>query len=149
MWLIIVGVLFVSGILYYVFARSMPPIVLGITIGCGAVLLFYVIRLIRNKLQDKTLRGIDYSMSFKERSKEGSASDYGRRLEEWMRREDPSLDYTYTPMFPEPKVVSTEKVVCRRISGELHTALLLIHEDGSVTVKCSGDCSDCEYGDVE
>jgi len=53
------------------------------------------------------------------------------------------------PLLEEPKVVSTEKVVCRRISSEVHTALVLIHEDGTRKVKCTGGCFSCPYGDVE
>ena len=138
MWLIIVGVLFVSGILYYVLARSMPPIVLGITIVCGAVLLFYIIRFIREKLQDKELDQIVKHMSPEE------FKAYRQEVEEELSKLD-----TLGMGLNEPKVVSTEKVICGRIEGEVHTALLLIHEDGSVTVKCSGDRYDCEYGDVE
>ena len=137
MWLIIVGILFVSGILYYVFARSMPPIVLGITIVCGAVLLFYIIRFIRNKLRDNAY----YRHTVEHMSSE--------ELDRILKEPPPWKDYTYTPMYPESEVVSTEKVVCRRISGEVHTAVLLVHKDGAISVKCSGDCSDCEYGDVE
>ena len=53
------------------------------------------------------------------------------------------------PLLEEPQVVSTEKVVCRRISSEVHTALVLIYEDGTRKVKCMGACSSCAYGDVE
>jgi hypothetical protein len=47
----------------------------------------------------------------------------------------------------EPKVASTEKVVCRAKMGEIHNAILLIYEDGTIKVKCSGECYDCEYED--
>jgi hypothetical protein len=137
MWLITVGILFVSGILYYVFARSMPPIVLGITIACGAVLLFYIIRLIREKLRDNAYyRHMVEHMSSEE-------------LDRTLKEPTPWEDYTCKPMYPESEVVSTEKVICRRISGEVHTAVLLVHKDGTINVKCRGECYDCEYGDVE
>jgi hypothetical protein len=61
----------------------------------------------------------------------------------------PRMDYTYKPIFPKSKVVSAKKLVCGRISSEVHNALLLIHEDETITVRCTGDCSDCPYGDVE
>ena len=51
--------------------------------------------------------------------------------------------------YREPKVVSTEKVVCRARRGEVHTALLLIYDDKTIGVKCPGRCSDCEYGLLE
>ena len=138
MWLIIVGVLFVSGILYYVLARSMPPIVLGITIVCGAVLLFYIIRFIREKLQDRELDRIVKHMSPEE------YKAYRQEVQDEVSKLD-----TLGMGLNEPKVVSTEKVICGRIRGEVHTAVLLVHKDGAITVKCSGDCSDCEYGLVE
>ena len=52
----------------------------------------------------------------------------------------------FKPRMYSPRVVSTETVVCRAKSDEIRTALLLIHEDGTITVKCRGECSDCEYG---
>lgn len=70
-------------------------------------------------------------------------------LDKILNEPPPWRDYTYKPMFPKSKLVSTEKVVCRRISGEINTALVLIYEDDTRKVKCSGDCSDCLYGDVE
>lgn len=144
MWLIVVGIVFVSGILYYIFAGSMPRIILGITIGCGVVLLFYIVRFMRGKLRgresdrigDRIIDRVVDNMSDGEVTKHLS--------ERYLRR-----DHGYKPIFPKSKVVSTEKVICERIEGEVHAALLLVHEDESITVKCSGDCSDCEYGDVE
>ena len=53
-----------------------------------------------------------------------------------------------SPKHSQTRVVSTETVVCRRWD-EVHTALLLIHEDGTIEVKCPGQCPDCEYGFVE
>jgi len=41
-------------------------------------------------------------------------------------------------------VVSTRTIVCRE-TGEKHSALLLIHEDGAVDVKCPGECAICDY----
>jgi hypothetical protein len=72
--------------------------------------------------------------------------DYKRELEG--RLNEP---YPYTPgmYLKESEVVSTETVICRRISGEVHTALVLVHKDETRKVKCRGDCSDCIYGDVE
>ena len=65
-------------------------------------------------------------------------------LEKELSRE--SNEYRPGMYSQEPRVVSTETVVCRAKRGEIHTALLLIHEDGTTGVKCPGNCSDCEYG---
>jgi len=148
---LILAILVVAGILYYVIFRSMPPIILGIVICCGGGLLFYMIRFISDKRRYKKLRGIGYGMPFEQRPKESPLSDYGRRLEEAMRRwEELEEEFPrYRPLFEEPKVVSTKTIVCRRKRGEIHTALLLVHEDETIKVKCRGDCSDCVYGDVE
>ena len=149
---LILATLVVAGILYYVIFRSMPPIILGIVICCGGGLLFYMIRLIRHKHKYRRLGGLGHGMLFQQRLKQSHRSDYGRYLEEEMRRREEveeELFPRYTPLFEEPKVVSTEKVVCGRIEGEVHNALLLIREDETVTVRCRGDCSDCPYGDVE
>jgi len=142
MWLIVVGVLFVSGILYYVFARSMPPIVLGITIACGAVLLFHLIRFIRDKLQDNAY----YRHTVKHMSDE--------ELDKILNEPPPWRDSTYKPMYLGPKLVSTRTVSCLEKEDEFHTAVVEYYKDditGEVTrkVKCRGDCSHCPYGDVE
>ena len=81
-------------------------------------------------------------------------SDYEEELERFMRRKEPWEeedwhDPFHVPFLEEPKVVSTKTIVCRRRRGETHTALLLVHEDETIKVKCRGDCSDCVYGDVE
>lgn len=114
-------------------------IILGIL--CGAGLLFCVIRLVRKKRQDNA-----YYRHLVEHMSPEELEAYERKL-----RDELIKPYPYTPgmHLKEPKVVSTEKVVCGRINGEVHTALVLIHEDETITVKCGGDCSDCEYGDVE
>ena len=140
MW-IILATLCGAGILYYIIAKSMPPIVLGITILCGAGLLFYIIRLIRHKRRDNA-----YYRHIVEHVSDEELEAYERKLRDELIKPHP---YTPGMHLKEPKVVSTEKVVCPRISGEVYTALVLIHEDGTRTVVCRGDCSDCEYGDVE
>lgn len=52
-------------------------------------------------------------------------------------------------LLEEPKIAHTKTINCRKISGEVHTALLLVYEDKTIKVKCRGNCSDCIYGDVE
>lgn len=149
---LILAILVVAGILYYVIFRSMPPIILGIVICCGGGLLFYMIRLVRHKHKYRRLGGLGHGMLFQQRLKRSPRSDYGRYLEEEMRRREEveeELFPRYTPLFEEPKVVDTNTIVCRRRRGEAYTALLLVHEDGMTKVKCGGDCSDCPYGDVE
>lgn len=48
------------------------------------------------------------------------------------------------------RIVSTERIVCRGYFGnddEVHNAILLVQEDGTITVRCSNRiCSDCIYG---
>jgi len=61
----------------------------------------------------------------------------------------PWRDYTYKPMYPEPKLVRTETVTCLEKEGEFHTAVVEFYEDDTRKVRCRGDCSDCPYGDVE
>jgi hypothetical protein len=135
MWLIIVGILFVSGILYYVFARSMPPIVLGITIVCGAIFLFYIIRFIREKLRYRESVGY---------------VGYDKILGDTLKQahEQAHAD-TYGSLYPEPKLDHTETVPCLEKEGEVHTAVVEYYEDGTRKVRCRGDCSDCPYGYVE
>jgi len=41
-------------------------------------------------------------------------------------------------------IVSTRTVVCYE-TGEEHTAILLVHADGAITVKCPGECAICDY----
>jgi len=146
---LILAILVVAGILYYVIFRSMPPIILGIVVFCGAGLLFCMIRLITHKRKDRKLGSIGYGRPFKQRPKESPPSDddreYERRLEEFRNRKEPWEGYRYDPLWEEPKVVDTKTVVCRRRRGEVHTAVLLVHEDGTIKVKCKGDCSDCVY----
>jgi hypothetical protein len=137
MWLIIVGVLFVAGILYYIIAGSMPLIVLGITIVCGAVLLFYIIRFIREKLRDN---------AYYRHTVEHTSSE---ELDRILKEPPPWKDYTYTPMYPEPKLDRTETVTCLEKEGEFHAAVVEFYEDGTRKVRCRGDCSDCPYRDVE
>lgn len=43
------------------------------------------------------------------------------------------------------RVVSTEKVTCYVKKGEIHNAILLIHEDGRIKVKRGGECNKCKY----
>ena len=78
-----------------------------------------------------------------------------RREEEALRRKAEHLEKIteiYERAIPrrhsQMRVVSTEKVVCRAKKGEIHNAILLIHEDGTIGMKCSGKCLDCEYEDV-
>ncbi len=72
-----------------------------------------------------------------------------KELKEENRRLEESLQPVgrFRPGMYSPRVVSTETVVCRAKSDEIHTALLLIHEDGTIKVKCSGECHNCEYED--
>lgn len=42
------------------------------------------------------------------------------------------------------RVVSTKTVVCCE-TGEKHSAILLVHEDGTIEVKCPGECALCDY----
>ena len=56
--------------------------------------------------------------------------------------------YRYVTSLQYPRIASTEKVVCAKM-GEIHNAILLIYEDGTIKVKCSGECCDCEYGEIE
>jgi hypothetical protein len=137
MWLIVVGVLFVSGVLYYVFATSMPPIVLGITIACGAVLLFYLIRFTRGKLQHNAY----YRHTVERMSDE--------ELDKVLNEPPPRSHYAYRPIYPEPKLVRTETVTCLEKESEVHTAVVEFYEDDTRKVRCRGDCSDCPYRDVE
>jgi len=44
------------------------------------------------------------------------------------------------------RIVSTENILCRAREGEVHNAILLVHEDGTITVRCSAVVCDCEYG---
>ena len=48
------------------------------------------------------------------------------------------------------RIVSTERILCRgRLEDdeEIHNAILLVREDGTITVRCSNrGCSDCIYG---
>ena len=48
------------------------------------------------------------------------------------------------------RIVSTERIPCRGCWGdddEIHNAILLVREDGTITVRCSNrTCSDCIYG---
>jgi len=61
----------------------------------------------------------------------------------------PSLKFELGDSSKQEEVVSMEPIVCRRIEGKVHTATLLVYEDGTRKVNCSGGCSDCLYGDVE
>jgi len=47
-------------------------------------------------------------------------------------------------MSSNTQIVSSRTVVCYE-TGEKHSALLLIHEDGAITVKCPGECVLCDY----
>ena len=46
-------------------------------------------------------------------------------------------------------VVSTQKIQCTEKDGESHIAILLIHGDGKVTVKCNVKWCDCKWGSLE
>jgi hypothetical protein len=47
----------------------------------------------------------------------------------------------------EASIVSTEKVICHK-NDKTCVAILLIHKDGTITVKCAGDCYNCQYGTI-
>jgi len=77
---------------------------------------------------------------------------YWETLMEESRRKSPwegQNDKLIMPWDLLPRLVDKATVVCRERTDEVHTALVLIYEDGTRKVKCRGDCSDCPYGDVE
>ena len=47
------------------------------------------------------------------------------------------------------RIVSTETILCKAREGEVHNAILLVHEDGTITVRCSVLVCDCQYGLLE
>ena len=57
---------------------------------------------------------------------------------EWRKITHSSHKQSSTP------IVSTKIETCRE-TGEKHSAILLFHEDGAVTVKCPGQCAICDY----
>ncbi|MCL0094398.1 fasciclin domain-containing protein [Dehalococcoidales bacterium] len=68
-----------------------------------------------------------------------------RQLLRQAREERDEVLEAYQRYIHLPSVVSTEKVICRAKEGEVHNAIILIYEDGTINVKCSGECYDCEY----
>ena len=137
----VLSILFGAGILYHLIFGVTSRIVLGITIVCGVGLVIYIIRFTRDKL-----RFGGSGDRVKHMSLEG-LKDLRREIK------DSRLDrpYVYRPgmFWREPKVVSTEVVICTEREGEPHRAVLLIREDGTTMAKCRcrDECYDCVYED--
>ena len=125
----VLAVLFAAGILYRLVFGGGSSIVLGITIACGIALLIYAVRLIRG-------RGA--------RSRRTGSGYYAELMDEWLGR------HRYRPIYPEPKVVSSEKVVCWERSGRPQTVVVLFREDGTARVLCRyrDDCGECVQEDL-
>ena len=138
----VLSILFGAGILYHLIFGVTSRIVLGITIVCGVGLVIYIIRFTRDKLRFGGSGDRVKHMSLEE------LKDLRREIK------DSLLDrpYVYRPgMYSrEPKVVSTEVVICTERDGEANTAVLRIREDNSITVRCKhrDDCCDCTYEDL-
>lgn len=61
----------------------------------------------------------------------------------------PSLSFKSVDSSGQEHAVSMKPLVCRRTSGEAHSAALLVEEGRVLEVHCDGGCCDCPYEGVE
>jgi len=63
--------------------------------------------------------------------------------------EGEKLEQKYGEVRDDYRIVSTENILCKAREGEVHNAILLVHGDGTITVKCSAVACACKYGLLE
>lgn len=63
-------------------------------------------------------------------------------LKELLQAEDENRELKKTSS------INIKTVVCREKTDEVHTAVLSFWTDGTIKVRCPGNCFDCPYGEV-
>lgn len=139
MW-VVLAVFGATGILYFSVFGGTSQVILGITIAFGVGLSICLIRFIASRLEDVGWRGWGKdNRSIEELEYEVSV---GRCMDEARQEEKRAK------AMARGKAVSSTTQLCRKLD-RVHSALVVLYENGTRTVCCGGHCVICEYGDVE